>query len=721
MKINRHHIASLLAAWALACSGPRLQAQIATLSTFDTGTQGGQSTQYVYPGTLGTGGVTLTHLYDDGSISWDGTHDDTGNGGGSAFLSANLNSGECCGKPLLEAICFNYDNPYYNGNGTIDFSTLSAIQFDVLWDPTSSITPDQFNTLTNWPLALLPSWNTDPNYLVDVGNNFTTGIELDFTTGAGDLNYLGKFFIPDSATNTWKTITVPITDSTPGLSGAVGVGFQKYISTLWPIQGNVRASFWVDNLVLISNVVPVPPPTLNPPTPAVSGLNIFASTEGSLYDRQSALFVPKTGLSWVGSTNTGAPTYPVSYSVTLQGFPKNISGFSSEAYLFLVPNAANQEQAPDYNETNCAVMEIQSTGTGGGQATFYYKANEAGAAGQNMYFNLAPNTNTPGSWPGAATVALTNWFEQGNLTNVKSATLLGTWTLQFSSAENGTLIAPDGTTSSFTIPSYYAANFMENGSTATPFNIYLGMQANTAAAINQPVTYGSFSLTNVGGNFSENFVAENTLNTTNWNPAYATGPAGVVVVPTNAPYWVGWSLPASGFNLTDSGTLAPGAKWKNVSTYAPISMYGVDMQLISSRDVTGTNAEFFQMTKQSFTQLLVLLPGQTLDPTSPTGVSGTPTPVSDGDNAGEMNITVYAVDQNFNPISGPTDSIAITSSTDGDAILPNNMSMNNGVAIFDSSNPFFFYDETGSETVTATDQTNPGITAATSSPVTVTP
>lgn len=66
------------------------------------------------------------------------------------------------------------------------------------------------------------------------------------------------------------------------------------------------------------------------------------------------------------------------------------------------------------------------------------------------------------------------------------------------------------------------------------------------------------------------------------------------------------------------------------------------------------------------------------------------------------------------------DTVAISSMTDGDAIQPTPMAMNNGVAVFDTSNPFAFYDETGQETVTATDQSNASITAGTSSAVTVT-
>ncbi len=195
------------------------------------------------------------------------------------------------------------------------------------------------------------------------------------------------------------------------------------------------------------------------------------------------------GLSWVGNTGSG----PVSYSFTITSFPK-APAYTTEAYMFLIPNPAAREGAPDYNETNAAWLEIQSTPTGG-QGIFQYKVNEG--SGNNMFYGNGSYTNAPGSFPGGTNVLSSNgtnvWTESGNLTNVQSTLLLGTWTLKFTSDQNGMIIAPDGTTASFTIPSYYYTNFTETSG----FNIYLGMQGNTGAAQNQGVVYSNFSVQGV--------------------------------------------------------------------------------------------------------------------------------------------------------------------------------------------------------------------------------
>ena len=587
MKIRRNIISNLAivgAALALACSASRTQAQAITnlyINTFDTATQGAIGEEW------GTGTIT----YDSAN----------GNTPGAALVSVNFSGST--DTPSVAYICYGqYANPWYVQT-PLDFSQFQTLQFDILWDNTSDITIGEFNDLSTWPDTLTNSASGTNSVFYSWANGgtalaaggFTGGIDVILCGGPGGqlAPTLITMNLPTAASNGWAHVTIPINQAQAQIDGVSGIVFHKWCSDTWTLQTPVNARFWIDNVLLQGTTAPPPPPTVAVPTTAVEGLNVFASTSG-LADRHEAMLVPNSGLSWVGTTG-GPPTYPVSYSFTLNSFP-NIPAYSGEAYMFMVPNPAAQESAPDWNETNLVIVEIQSTATGG-QMIFQYKVNEAG--GNNMQYDSAPNTNAPGSWPGAGTVALTNWFEEGNLTNVQSSKLLGTWTLQFSSAANGTLIAPDGTTASFTIPSYYVSNFQENGSTAAGFNIYLGMQANTAAALNQAVVYGSFAVSNVGGNFSETFVGETSLNTANWNPNYDANSKGVLVVPPAAPYWISWTLPATGFALTDSGSLAPDAFWSSVSTFAPISMASVDQQLISTNDLTSANGEFFRLVQRA--------------------------------------------------------------------------------------------------------------------------
>jgi hypothetical protein len=147
------------------------------------------------------------------------------------------------------------------------------------------------------------------------------------------------------------------------------------------------------------------------------------------------------------------------------------------------------------------------------------------------------------------------------------------------------------------------------------------------------------------------------------------------------------------------------------------------MQLISSSDITGTTSEFFRLVKRSFSQLLVLLPGQTNTPGVAPGYGGTVSSLSLGGNPFVQEVvTVLAVDSQWNPIPGIIDNIAIIQGTgsDGGEILPDPAAMVNGSVTFGNSNPFFFADP-GTWTITATNQSNTNILNGTSAHVTVNP
>ncbi|MEX2117372.1 MAG: hypothetical protein WEB37_10830, partial [Bacteroidota bacterium] len=113
----------------------------------------------------------------------------------------------------------------------------------------------------------------------------------------------------------------------------------------------------------------------------------------------------------------------------------------------------------------------------------------------------------------------------------------------------------------------------------------------------------------------------------------------------------------------------------------------------------------------AFTKLQLLVPGETADPGSPTGKSGTPDPQTAGLN---FEVVVRAVDANWNLVSsGHT--ISITSS-DGTATLPPNAALVAGTRSFDVT-----FNTAGSATVTASNLTDPTKTADTSPSVTVNP
>jgi hypothetical protein len=370
--------------------------------------------------------------------------------------------------------------------------------------------------------------------------------------------------------------------------------------------------------------------------------------------------------------------------------------------------------APDWNNPYCAVASIQQ-GTNTATLTFQYKVNLTN--GNAMYGGGNVNgqyyTNAPGSWDGVTTP----WYESGNLANVTvtnnspAGAAVGTWSITFTSDTNGTLIAPDGTSSAFVFPSYNVGYFAESST----FDIYLGGQPNQLVALNSAVVYSSFAVSNAVTPFYDNFLADTTLST-NWDTSPSSGPSGKLVVPATAAYWAQWTLPAAGFGLETGSSLNSFATWTSPSMYAPISINGALAQLVDSSELPAGNVAFFNLIKRTFTTLQILLPGQTNAPGTALGYVGTPTPQSV---SAVTPITINAVDSTFHIINGVYDQIAITSS-DTSAFLPNVTGLNNGTVTISGASGFQFQ-TTGSQTITATDTTTLSIAPVTSTPVTVGP
>lgn len=122
-----------------------------------------------------------------------------------------------------------------------------------------------------------------------------------------------------------------------------------------------------------------------------------------------------------------------------------------------------------------------------------------------------------------------------------------------------------------------------------------------------------------------------------------------------------------------------------------------------------TNFGTLTVVPGTFIKMQVLFPGETADPGSASGKTGTPT----AQNAGEaVNFTVNAVDANWN-IASSVHTIAITSS-DANATVPANAALIAGTKTFSVT-----FKTAGAATVTASDFTDPGKTADTSPSITI--
>jgi hypothetical protein len=398
------------------------------------------------------------------------------------------------------------------------------------------------------------------------------------------------------------------------------------------------------------------------------------------------------------------PANPVTYSFTIAGYPKSVN---CEAWMFLIPNPAYLDNAPDWNETNVALFYLQGSTTSA-TAHFQYKVNEdhqqamySGGNETRGYY-----TNAPGSWNGVTP----NYLESGNLASLTtSGGILGTWTVKFTSDTNGSIIAPNGSSTNFVIPPYNIGYFAEQ--TSPGFYVYLGMQANNADAINQAVVYSNFAVSNTAEPFSENFLTDSVLDTTNvWNTSAASGPLGVFVAPAGSALWATWTLPDSSFSLQDAATLGNPFAWASPSLGPKLTMVGVRSQLLATNEIPAGPTAFFELVKRVPTQLQILLPGETNAPNTLTGKTGTPTTgftTSDG-----VNVTINLVDSTFHIVSS-TDALSLTSS-DSTATFTNPLP-----ALAGGTVTVQVYFDSGSWTVTGADTTTPTITSGTSSSITI--
>jgi len=287
--------------------------------------------------------------YGGAVIAWDGTQDHTGNSGGSLHITHDANAGDHIYCP--EAFSGNQ----WNSGTTYDLTLYTNMTVWIKWD-------------TNYSTMPISAFNSNGGLGINLNDNANG--EYGSWNGA-NAHGLPSQQIPNTASNGWVLLNFPINAaSIPNIDQIGAFIFNVYHSVPW--SGNV--GFWVDDITFQPAAVDViPPPTVQPPIPAIPGLNVFASTEGSLYDRQSARLRQQSGLSWVG---VATPANPVTYSFTINGFPDTLPTFGCEAYLFLIPNPVYNDNAPDWNETNVVQAYVQQGAT---SATMYfqYKVNNA--------------------------------------------------------------------------------------------------------------------------------------------------------------------------------------------------------------------------------------------------------------------------------------------------------------------------------------------------------
>jgi hypothetical protein len=515
---------------------------------------------------------------------------------------------------------------------------------------------------------------------------------------------VGTVTIPLSASNNWVQLVVPIPPTLGQLTGINGYGFN-----LSSYNGNnkyllaTNSIFYIDS-ILVHVGHPPAPPTLSAPYKPIPGFNALATTPGTSgqYNREQLVTAADTGYTFVGQPS-------VSYSWNITSFPANTGG-NFQQHFFILNGAPGQyDQAADYNLADVFWITVSQSDAGAATMNFRLKTNEP--AGNGMLFNTTPfsivtnmdlslTTNNPNMWPIEPIAAVTN---------VNGA--LGTWTVTIANGTNITMASPNGgPTTNFNITADQAALF------ADPVTLVLGGQPNNPNGAGLAVVYSSFTATGCTTPISDNFLTDTAFDTNTWKTTIANDTNGVVFVPGNAAYWVSWTVPDAGFalqtkadlNTTGGFTMPAGLKIRN---------NGKDQALVLSSDLSSPDQGYFQLIKFSFSQLQVLFDGQVSAPNTTLGYTGSPTPISGASDVGALaNVTINATDSTFHIVPGITDVVMLAGSAGSAATVPGNASLVNGTLTEQ-----VLFNAPGNPTVTATDVTNPSITAGVSAPIEVDP
>ncbi len=423
-----------------------------------------------------------------------------GNWYGSGFISvaydpSDANNNSSSGS--LKVITTNADqNLVFDGFNKFNISavpvgTFSNLQFSIRYDINSAIRTNSNGSL-DWGFVQVGCQSPGGGYGQDFYGSFT----IPATNGLGQPN-----------TN-WTTVNIPLnavsdntlTNITDFILHVYHPGYGDQVMTGDTI-------YYLDNIQFIGAAAPNtnPPPVLTI-QPAKPGLRIFAGNTIT-YGRDE-LATADQSQSWIGASG------PVSYSFTLQDYNPNIA----QVHLMLIPTS----QAGPNNIYNNIYIDYNASNE------LWLVINPLAGTNQ-VTASLQWKTGLPGANPNHTDLVITN------------STAVGTWTLTFTGPNTGTLTAPGASPAPFTLSDATIATDFAN-----PLVAYFGLQPNTGAGVGAYIDYASMSVTGVSGvNENDDFTTDSVLNTSVWQD---TG-LDTVLVTTNTPYWINYTIPNFGYGL----------------------------------------------------------------------------------------------------------------------------------------------------------------------------
>ncbi len=461
---------------------------------------------------------------------------------------------------------------------------------------------------------------------------------------------------------------VPITDISHGLIFQAGGGMK------FPV------TYYIANVQVWQ---PVSQPTLLSLTKSgPAGVTVSMSPTGGQWERNALVTPASAGKCfWKGET-------PVTYSFTISDFPDAIAHHGFEAHLFICNGSTRTgletDGAADWGLADLVAIHLTAADAGGYDFSINWKTN-------------TPDNNPPGG-------------VLNNPASVHSDTAIGTWSVTFRSDTEGTLSGPGGLTADFTIPADAVNNNFNPGSSFLQFGMFKNDGAPDGHNDN---AHGTFSrVQKVGGSytFDDSFTGSSMTANYAWRTTSSTA---VTWTPVGTAWWLTWSTPDTGF-VPSMAANAAGPYNEAAINYMYAGPNATRVAAIPASILPAGNSAYFRLFQRQFTKLLIVLPGETLAPGTPTGKTGTPTPQANGNT---VTATVYAVDDTFHPVAGISDAILITCTDDywappvePGATLP----LVNGQLSFT-----FAFGQAGSFSLTVSDYTDPAKGASTSGTVSV--
>lgn len=372
----------------------------------------------------------------------------------------------------------------------------------------------------------------------------------------------------------WTTITFDIPPTEGSVTGLIvqngNGGF------LGPV------TYYLDNLVFTQRGGGPNPPTLSIARNANPGLRAIASAPGQAYQRQNIVYAGSEDLGnllwWVNQSQ------PVTYSVTWAEFPdpQTQAGFQGHVILSTDTGGSN---TPDWNDANVILVEFQyanhvgADGVAGtaddavrARARFLHKVNEA--AGNAMLYRTQENA-------AAGPV--------GVLGELWAPTMIGTWNVAFLNNTDITLTAPDGSTVSLKMPDSDVASYEP---TTAGVSAQFGIQPNADSRIGLAAVISRVKIQKGSTVVVDDAFTTPELNATSWL-VRAADAGGLVPVPQDVKYLVGWNLPDDGFVLKGASTVS--GPWSDI---AGVTQVGARRLVrVGTAALPGAGAGYFQLVK----------------------------------------------------------------------------------------------------------------------------